>query len=806
MRYLSRAHVTAFLFYLGVAVLITWPLARDFSTRLVGHPFSDSYEYIRHIWWIKHALQTGQTLFFQPLLAYPDGLPGAWLWSVSLQSFPAWLFAFVMPLPAAFNLSALLALAMNGWAMHWLVWKLTGQRRAALLAGVVFLAYPAMQGQLAAGHVGLLALWPAPLYSYALFRLGETADRRWMGFGALFFVLGLLGSPLLLLFVLSPLTILFLIKLLVERNWAGLRRVVMAVVVGGALSLIFTLPGVFETLSAPARLREGGEVEFSADLLTIVTPSFQHPLLGGLNYTHRILGRDPFEKPGYVGILAGLLAAIAAWRRGPARWWLLLAAVAWVLSLGPLLKMLGEPVRVTAGEYESYVPLPWTALQNLPVANIARTPARFNLTVGLAVAVMAGYGAAYLSRYPLSWRVGAWRAMPLLHWTICLWAVFAVLWEYQLFWSETEFGTVPGIPTIPGLVPEPIAALSQRGDVRAVFDIPWQHLLTDKEAMFLQTGHQRPLIAGHIARRTPVNPAKLWLLQSTLDPALLDSAGVDIIILHKDWDDDKGILEAFARGRLGELFYEDEHIAAFEAPSVEADPQFTTLLPYAESTNDQADFYLYAPESGWVTFSGEVTANGRAVALSLDDGLIHEWMVDSGTNVRVPLFVDAGYHTITLALQPACPEHYNPTLRCRALYMDDLALDDYTSAAPSPPVQLERGVQLAGSRIEREGDRLTISLWWRFEQPMTEFDARFVHVLDADGHLVVQDDVSLGERPAYSGWAEAVNISLPDGLPAGTYTVYTGWYTYPTVTRLAVLADTPGAQDGLIYLGTFEVQ
>ena len=47
------------------------------------------------------------------------------LWSLPLQSFPAWLFAFVMPLPAAFNLAALLTLALNGWAMFFLVRYLT---------------------------------------------------------------------------------------------------------------------------------------------------------------------------------------------------------------------------------------------------------------------------------------------------------------------------------------------------------------------------------------------------------------------------------------------------------------------------------------------------------------------------------------------------------------------------------------------------------------------------------------------------------------------------------------------------------
>ncbi len=842
MKRFSRTHIAAYPFYLGVAIIITWPLAQDFSTRLLGHAFGDSYEYIHHVWWIKHALQTGQPLFFQPLLAYPDGLPGAGLWSLPLLTFPAWLFAFVLPLPAAFNLQALLTLALNGWAVYWLVWKLTGQRSASLLAGVVFEAYPAMQGQLAAGHVGLLVLWPAPLYFYVLLRIRETGDPRWLGLGALLFVLSLSGNSQLPMFVIFPMTALLALSLLIEWNWRWLRRVMLVALVGGALSLIFILPTVFELLPTPLLLREGGEITYSADLLTIITPSFQHPVFGSLDYTHRILGEDPFETPGYIGILAAGLAAVALWKRREARWWLALAAIAWVFSLGPLLKVMGEPVRVAVGEYESYITLPWAAFHDLPIVNITRTPARFNLLVGLALALMAGYGAAHLltrrrmledirltgegSPLEEGWSQGGRRLQPassrltqtlatglpasggkyltnsfrgqIMRWSLLALAIAIILWEYQLFWN--------GMSTSRGVVPDPIAALSQREDVRAVLDMPWEHPLTDKDAMFLQTGHQQPLLAGHISRRTPVNPARLTLLQSTLDPALLDEAGVDIIILHKQWDDAEGALEDLAHERLGDPFFENGRIAAWEAPQANDEPQFITLVTPAETVTDTADSYLYAPEAGWVTVSGQIAANGRAVELLLDGQQVHEWMVEQDTAVRVPLFVDAGYHTVTLALQPPCPEQYNPALRCRALSLHDVTLDNFTPAALSQPILLERGVQLLASHIERNENRLDVWLQWRFDQPLTELDVHFVHVLDEARNMIAQADTSLGERPSHSGWAESLEIWLPDDLPTGTYTVYTGWYTNPDVTRFTVFSDTPGAQDGLISLGTFEVE
>jgi len=807
LKFLS--HLAAYIFYLAVAAIITWPLLQVFSTRLVGHPFGDSYEYIRHIWWIKHALQTGQPIFFQPLLAYPHGLPGGLLWGEPLQSFPAWLFAFVMPLSAAYNLMVLLRLALNGGAMYFLVWKLTGVRGAALLSGVIFLAYPAMQGQLAAGHEGLLALWPAPLYAYALVRLRQTADRRWILAGALFFVLGILGALLLLLFVILPITVLFIVWLLAERNGAGLRRLVLTVISGGLVSAIFVLPMAADSSATP--LQEGGDVTFSADLLTVVTPSFENPVFGKLVYTHTVLGEDPFETPGYVGILAASLSVVAVWRVRAARGWLALAAAAWILSLGPLLKVMARPVQIAVGEYQSFVTLPWAAVTNLPLIHFARTPSRFNLVIGLALAVMAGYGAAVLlkprliqlneqaesvSKSPLHRMERGFRG-EVIRWTLLALAIAFVLWEYQLFWMS-------GMPTVRGSVPEAIAALAQRDDVRAVFDVPWEHLLVDKEAMFLQTGHQHPLIAGHIARRTPVNPARLWLLQSTLDPALLDEAGVDIVILHKSWDDEQGMLDAFVRRRLGEPFFENGRFAAFEVPDSEAAPAFTTLVTPSGDTSAQADSYVYLPEPGWMTFSGELSASGRDVQLSLDGQLVREWTIDGETPIRVPLFTDTGYHTITLGLQPACPQYVDTALRCRGLSWNDLSLNAFTPAAPDAPVQLDRGVQLEGSHLERSAEHLNVWLWWRFDQPLTEYDVRFVHVLDADGNPVAQDDTPPGQRPAGSQWSEAVELSTD--LPPGSYTVYTGWYTNPDLTRFAVHADTPGAQDGLVYLGTVDTR
>ncbi|MCC6804269.1 MAG: hypothetical protein IT319_15415, partial [Anaerolineae bacterium] len=364
-----RHHLLVFLLYLGVAVVITYPLITVIGTRLIGHPFGDAYEYTHHIWWIKTALQTGQNPFFMPNLVYPDGLAAPLLWSLPLQSFPAWLFAFAMPLPAAFNVSALLTLALNGWAMFVLVRylirrihhaasvgahgraPLQNSLAPALVAGLVFMLYPAFQGQLGAAHVGLLTLYPAPLYLWALLRLRDARRARgWILGAALLFVVSLWGSLVLLVYLIAPITLFYGATLVVSCDWLVLRRTLAALVLGAVLALPFVVPLALDS-STPA---ETGSVRYSADLLGVVAPSFYHPLFANWEYNRRVLGLEPFETMAYVGVVAAALALVAVWKVRAARGWLALALAAWVFSLGPLLRVNGELLAARIDGYASF--------------------------------------------------------------------------------------------------------------------------------------------------------------------------------------------------------------------------------------------------------------------------------------------------------------------------------------------------------------------------------------------------------------------------------------------------------------------
>lgn len=667
--------------YLITALIITYPLITVLPTHYAGHPFGDSYEYARHSWWITHALQTGQPLFEDPLLAYPDGLSGWYLWTIPLQSFPTWLFAFVLPLPLAFNLSLLLTLALNGWSMCWLIRRLTRNLPAALIAGLIFLAYPTFQGHLAAGHIGLLTLWPVPFFVYGIISITQSGDasqgalgigarlnpasmRRTLLITALWFSVSLWGSVLIGLYLLLPITTVFTLRTLLLRDWRAFTWLFASVALGAALAAVFMLPFLLETANNPTPLTAARSTTllYSADLLTVVAPSFQNPLFSSWAYPRTLLGAEPFERAGYIGLAAAVLSAVGLWRARGARIWGMIALIAWVLSLGPLLHVNGAPVLIRSGDYVSGVPLPYALIETLPLFSSTRTPARFNFAVGFAVAMMAGCGTAWLMcKLPRKGRGQAALPLRVLLLSIVLYGV--ILFEYQLFWS---------LPVNRGVVPAPIAALATRSEVRAVFNIPALHPLTDKDALWLQTGHQRPIIAGHIARETPVNPAKLTLLE-TLDLALLNHEGVDVVILHKQWADAEGVLEALARENLGEPFYEDEYIAAFEVPTLTAAPQPIILHnPPTTITAAYDAIYFYTPNAQ--AFQLRLAGSG-ALTLSLNGLTIEHLTLQSGEMRVVSLLAQSGYHRLTVAPQTACPSPLVEMLICPAVTLEMIEIE-----------------------------------------------------------------------------------------------------------------------------------
>ena len=228
----------------------------------------------RHVWWYTQAPQAGENVFYQSLLAYPDGFEAVLLWANPLQFFPMWLFALFMPLALAYNLGILVTLTLNGWSMYLFArYRLSRSRLVpALIAGLIYMVFPVFQGHLYAGHVGLLAQWPVPLLLYFLFRYVQHGGKLRFLLSVLLTFLAAMGHSLQSVYLLAPLMALFFVARMIRRDYVGAARLTLVAITGALLLLLFLLPVLQNTLETSSYRLAG-----TSAIASICWESYRHP-------------------------------------------------------------------------------------------------------------------------------------------------------------------------------------------------------------------------------------------------------------------------------------------------------------------------------------------------------------------------------------------------------------------------------------------------------------------------------------------------------------------------------------------------
>lgn len=816
LRELLRGWALPLAFYTLAALIITWPLVTQLSTHVAGGGFADSFEYVRLGWWGKYALQNGLNPFYQSLLAYPDGFLSATQIAQPLIYWPISALAFVFGDVAAFNLWLLLEIILSGAAAYWLCRDVLAYASAsgavlpaALLGGLVFMAFPAIQGHLSAGHVNPLSNYALPIVALCLYRIATgRAGPRSALLGAVALLILALGNFTFSAYAALPLALFGGGYILLARRFrpAMLRDVLMMSGLGALLSLPFYAPLLAEALSParPGYLQQGGSIQYSADLLAFVAPS-PFTLWSAWfapGYSRVVLGTNSAEGAAYLGIAAVILTVFALVRRREARLWLVVALGCMVFSLGPLLKIYDQPIRHYIENDRGSIVMPWAVFQKLPLLNIMRTPGRFNMTTGLALGVLVALGAqSALSRIRgrRTIQVGITGALAGI-----------ILFEYQLF--------APFLTT-PAALPQVFYELAARPDVRAVFDVPHDDPIGQKLALYQQTAHHKPLIAGYVSRATPVDPAKLAFLSDVATGraaqlrqelasfgvgiagmnearAVLKANGVDVLIYHWQLLDRDAVL-AYATAAFGAPAYVDDQIGVFEVPLPETAVNTLNLyLPGREGwlslANDpernrrlwmaaDASLTVYATQPITQRWSASLRPllGLRTVQVEVDGQVRLARSLEGAADVEFVVRLDAGFHTLRLVfpagctalpISPAClvaPADpgsamcrlpADPAPVCVSGALEGIAVTDANADSgglrgfQARDVTLSEGMQFRGYYLSprsdpiRPGGQLFIETHWRAAQKLPGDYHLFIHLLDEDGQLVAQYDDVPGQR------------------------------------------------------------
>lgn len=495
--------------YAVLALLLTFPLVFQLGTNLRGGATTgDGYQNIWYMWWYGRALEQGLDPSRSNLMyaLLPDVQV---LISSVLNGLLMWPLVKLFGPLAAYNIALLLSFPLAGFFTYKLALEvLPVKHRLAAFAAGFFFAFSTYHFFRIEGHLGLLTVQWLPFYLWRLFRLRARQNYLNAWLAALGFVLAALSDLYYLGYFVLPVTALFVAwyGLFARKSFwrwkASLQYFGVAFVLGGAVTLFFYRfflnldPDIRESVGISA----SGVRRLSADLLAYFLPTAQNPLFGGLTgpVYQKFLSPYPIEEavfPGYIVLILGLATLFVRRLRSIATaFWLVMAGLAFVFSLGPRLHIAGN---------ELGFPMPYQLVYGiLPFLTNFRAPNRFGVLVILALAVLAAFSLALLlEKLPALFRSGGERkafnrpvVAPLL-----VAVILALSLAETLTYSLPFAADVVQMPQIY----RDIAA--EPGDFK-VLELP---LDTNTQPLYFQMLHQKRLVGG-VATRISNRMALSW--------------------------------------------------------------------------------------------------------------------------------------------------------------------------------------------------------------------------------------------------------------------------------------------------------
>lgn len=391
----AAPHAIALLVFAALAVLYTWPVAKDPAGLLLGFP-GDNLGGVHTLWWDWHSIANGSFPWAIDLYGYPTSQvvlhPSPLMEALSLPITGIW------GAVVASNVLVMLGFVATGYTCFLLVRYLSQSTVAAVVAGALFTGTGAHQFDIL-WNTG--AIFGLPLLCLALVRWREE-PRRWVFVAVAAVVLGLSNFYFAAYF----LPVLFLV-FAPWRHWRVRQYVLPYLVAIGTTVLVLGITYLPSLLASDSSTREQlSAVAAAADsrppteALAAIIGSPQNPILGDA-FNSVASHLDPSQAPNagsvYVGIIV-LILAILGWRSarrtGP---WTAIAVIGFILMLGPRLRIAGHDL----------FPMPYDLLVQLPGLSFLRAPGRFYALMEIGLIVMASFGLLRATRPLRQWAPAA---------------------------------------------------------------------------------------------------------------------------------------------------------------------------------------------------------------------------------------------------------------------------------------------------------------------------------------------------------------------------------------------------------------
>ncbi len=518
--------------YLGLAIIMTWPLVFNISTHIMGAG-GDAPMFVWDAWWLKKVIFEGQNLFSTDYMFWPQTINLSLHTLALVNSAIIAILSKAIGLITAFNVYFLISIALSGLFTFLLVRHITKSDLSAFVSGIIFAFSPYITMHWL-GHQNLVTVWFIPLFILLILKLFE--DKKWLYAVLAGLVAGLASlndfyNPIFLIGFL----LLFVIWIIMAKKITLklFLQFLGTIFIWLAVWSVWWIPAItplINTETINVMSLEQITAFYSADVVRYFTPSFLNPIFGWI--ASIIPGRfsggvEGTIFLGYLPILTVLGLIIYRIKNKVKErflfgtgFWVILGLVFGILSLGPYLKI---------AERIIYISLPYAWIYKiLPLWGNFRVPARFSLMVILAIAVLVGIALSYLL---IKIRINSFRKI--LIWTFC--AVIIL-----------EFIPAP-YPNMDLSIPPAYKQIAEDSESESLLEIPWginsgywDEGKFQSRFMFYQTYHDKKVAIGSVARAGteyfeffPEDKMPFTLTNNNSNFGI--DWKTDLVLIHKDY-------------------------------------------------------------------------------------------------------------------------------------------------------------------------------------------------------------------------------------------------------------------------------
>jgi hypothetical protein len=487
----------------ALVVLHTWPLALA-PHRLTRHDNADTMLNEWIVAWVAHQIPRAPLALFDANIFHPERRTLAFsehLVVPALMGAPLH-WAGVSP-PLVYNLLLMLGFGASAWAMWRMLESWTGSALAGLVAGSLYAFNAHTLTRLP--HVQALHLEFLPFAWLALDRLLKHPGRRDAALLGVFAALQALTSNYLLVFTALALALSVLCR---PSEWLRPWRPRTAgyVLAAGALGAVLVGPFLVPYLLAQ---REQGLTRSLEEVALYSSTWRDYAATAGLvhyaAWSHRVFDGATALFPGLSALLLALLAIVKGGALADPR-----ARMVAVTGFAGLVLSFGPTVPGYAWLYDAF-----------PLLQGVRGAARFGFLALIAVAVLAGYGVAWIDQ-----RLRHARAR------IAVAAAIILLIHGEAWRGPIAYRAFDGIPAVYRVIArEPHAVVAE-------FPFfPVEGVFRNASYVLNSTAHWKPLVNGY-SGFTPAsyvdNARALHQFPDERSRARLAQLGVTHLVVHLD--------------------------------------------------------------------------------------------------------------------------------------------------------------------------------------------------------------------------------------------------------------------------------